>query len=89
MKYTVKDFNKLVEIFYNLSQKSSMSEVTVDDIKGLLDYPINVIQEFMNAVKSIKETDEEKIKDQLYGIKAYVLIRMNLVDMMENQNTDI
>lgn len=82
MKYTVKDTQNLIDIFANLSESNFDKDVIKDELTKLTKYPTNVINEFLKGVGAIKEND---IEDKYMGILGYITMRMNLVDLF-NQN---
>ncbi len=82
MKYTVKDTQNLIDIFANLSESNFDKDIIKDELAKLTKYPTNVINEFLKSVDLIKEND---IEDKYMGILGYITLRMNLVDLF-NQN---
>ena len=82
MKYTVKDTQNLIDIFANLSESNFDKDIIKDELAKLTKYPTNVIDEFLKSVGSIKEND---IEDKYMGILGYITMRINLVDLF-NQN---
>lgn len=82
MKYTTKDTQNLIDIFANLSESNFDKDIIKDELAKLTKYPTNVIAEFLKSVDLIKEND---IDDKYMGILGYITLRMNLVDLF-NQN---
>lgn len=82
MKYIVKDTQNLIDIFANLSESNFDKDIIKDELAKLTKYPTNVIDEFLKSVGAIKEND---IEDKYMGILGYITLRMNLVDLF-NQN---
>lgn len=82
MKYTVKDTQNLIDIFANLVDSNFDKDIIKDELAKLTKYPTNVIAEFLKSVDLIKEND---IEDKYMGILGYITMRMNLVDLF-NQN---
>lgn len=75
LKYTSKDFDKIMNAFVNIAKGvEGKKQITVEDFKDLLDYPTEVLEIFL---KSIVLFNDYQIKNKYIGIKCYILMRMN------------
>ena len=77
LKYKTSDVWKMVDAMVNLTNKHQIKDVTFEDLVPLLDYPTEVIQEFLKAVGDLKEVN----KDNIQGVIGYIVIRLNLAIM--------
>jgi len=75
--YTPKDVEILVDAFVNISKKG-IENVKAEDFSDLLEYPENVVQEFVNCIR-VLPTTENYIKEHYNAILVYIAIRLNLV----------
>ena len=76
MKYKTNDVLKLIDVFHNLSEKRE--EGLEEAISSLVDYPLNVIQAFLDGMNSI---DPKVAEENYWGTIGYLVLRINLVDM--------
>lgn len=76
MKYKTSDVLKLIDVFHKLSEKRE--EGLEEAISSLVDYPLNVIQAFLDGMNSI---DPKVAEDNYWGTIGYLVLRINLVDM--------
>jgi hypothetical protein len=58
----------------------------MEELEKLVDYPENVLKEFLQSINAIGENltgkdkfDEEYLKENYYGVLGYIAIRLNLV----------
>lgn len=78
LKYKAKDTQNLVDIFANLNESNFDKEVIKTELEKLTQYPTNVIEEFLECVKLLKEDDINE--DKYMGVIGYITMRLNLVD---------
>lgn len=76
MKYKTNDVLKLIDVFHKLSEKRE--EGLEEAISSLVDYPLNVIQAFLDGMNAI---DPKVAEDNYWGTIGYLVLRINLVDM--------
>lgn len=77
LKYSSKDVCKLIDIFYNLSREIKDTDKLAVEIEKLTQYPINVINVFLNCVSNLTET---QIKENYMGVIGYITMRLNFVE---------
>ena len=79
MKYKNKDFQTILNAFCRLSDDFSNKEkVNTDSLRTLCDYPVDVLEEFLNAMSAVKP---EQVENSPQAVAVYVLMRMNMVEM--------
>lgn len=84
--YGINDVIKMTEAFSNISENRDNPEKCMEELEKLVDYPENVLKEFLQSINAIGENltgkdkfDEEYLKENYYGILGYIAIRLNLV----------
>ena len=82
MKYTVKDVENMIDTFGEIVENKDSPEVVIEELEKLIDYPIPVLQEFLNCMEifSKKTNDEEFLKENYWGVIGYVVMRLNLIE---------
>lgn len=79
MKYKHKDFQIILNAFCHLSDDFLNKEkVNTDNLRTLCDYPVDVLEEFLNAMLVV---NPEQIENCPEVVEIYVLMRMNVVGM--------
>ena len=76
LKYKTNDVLKLIDVFHKLSEKRE--EGLGEAISSLVDYPLNVIQAFLDGMNNI---DPKVAEENYWGTIGYLVMRINLVDM--------
>lgn len=91
LKYTVKDVEKMIDTFGEIIEKKDSPEDIIEELKKLIDYPIPVLQEFLNCMEifSKKTNDEEYVKENYWGVIGYVVMRLNLIEDPVNDGQEI
>lgn len=79
MKYKTDDVLKLIDVFHNLSEKKE--EGLDEAISSLVDYPLNVIQAFLDGMNSIGRICPKVAEENYWGTIGYLVLRINLVDV--------
>ena len=79
LKYTSKDTEKLIDVFASIfDNKDNYSELHKEMLK-IVDYPISVIQEFLNCMTALESKNQDFLKENYVGVIGYITIRLNLV----------
>lgn len=91
MKYTVKDVENMIDTFGEIVEKKDSPEDVIEELKKIIDYPIPVLQEFLNCMEifSKKANDEEYVREYYWGIIGYVVMRLNLIEDPVNDGQEI
>ena len=91
MKYTVKDVENMIDTFGEIIEKKDSPEDIIEELEKLIDYPIPVLQEFLNCMEifSKKTNNEEYVKENYWGVIGYVVMRLNLIEDPVNDGQEI
>lgn len=91
LKYTVKDVEKMIDTFSEINDKKDSPENVIEELKKLIDYPIPVLQEFLNCMEifSKRTNDEKYLKENYWGVIGYVVMRLNLIEGSVNDGQEI
>jgi len=79
LKYTTKDVEKMIDSFAIISENKENVEVLRNEMIKLVDYPVNVIQEFLKCMHVLSNKDENFLKKNYTGVIAYITLRLNFV----------
>lgn len=79
LKYSLKDTEKLIDVFETLSKKRNNPQELENEIIQLMDYPVSIIQEFLKCIEVLDNKDENYLRENYIGIVAYITFRLNLV----------
>jgi len=83
LKYTSKDTEKLINVFASIAdKKDNISELGKEMLK-LINYPVPVLQEFLNCMTALEKKDEKFLKENYVGAIGYITLRLNLVTMLK------
>ena len=80
LKYNSKDTEKMINVFTALAEKQDNPTEISNEIVKLLNYPVPVLQEFLNCMEILGKHDENYIKENYMGVIGYVTLRINLVE---------
>lgn len=80
LKYNSKDTEKMINVFAVLAKKQDNPIAISNEIVKLLNYPVPVLQEFLNCMEILGKYDENYIKENYMGVIGYVTLRINLVE---------
>jgi len=81
LKYTIKDTEKLLDVFSNIQEKKETKNIKLVDLEPLLNYPNEVLEEFLKCMCDLDTANhtETYIKEHYDAIMAYVTMRLNFV----------
>ena len=79
MKYKSSDIEKMIDVFAEISGNKNNPEKIADEIKKLVDYPINAINEFLHCMEILEGKDENYLKENYWGIVGYITLRLNFI----------
>lgn len=78
-KYKSSDVEKMVDVFASISEnKNNPTEVYNEMIK-LIDYPVNVLQEFLKCMEILADKDQNYLTENYIGVIGYIALRLNFV----------
>ena len=80
LKYTSKDTENLIDVFASIADKRNNPEELYKEMLKIVDYPVPVLQEFLNCMTAIEKKDEKFLKENYMGAIGYITIRLNLVN---------
>lgn len=83
LKYNFDDYKKMVDVFATIVDKNTKKEEDLKELEKLLDYPTHVIKAFLDSMNVIKDKGEDYVKDNFWGIAAWVVLRMNFAKPIE------
>jgi hypothetical protein len=80
LKYTSKDTEKLIDVFASIADKRNNPKELYNEMIKIVDYPVPVLQEFLNCMTALEKKDEKFLKENYMGAIGYITIRLNLVN---------
>lgn len=80
LKYTSKDTEKLIDVFASIADKRDNPEELYKEMLKIVNYPVPVLQEFLNCMTTIENKNQEFIKENYMGAIGYITIRLNLIN---------
>jgi len=82
LKIKTSDVEKMIDAFATISVNKDNSTVLYNEMIKLVDYPVNILQEFLKCMTLLSEQfNDDDIKTKYNGIIAYVTMRLNLVNI--------
>ena len=80
LKYTSKDTEKMIDVFASIADKRDNPEELYKEMLKIVDYPVSVLQEFLNCMTALNNKNQEFLKENYIGVIGYITIRLNLVN---------
>ena len=80
LKYTSKDTEKMIDVFASIADKRDNPEELYKEMLKIVDYPVPVLQEFLNCMTTLENKNQEFLKENYIGVIGYITIRLNLVN---------
>jgi hypothetical protein len=80
LKYTSKDIEKMINVFASIADKKDNSKELYKEMLKIIDYPIPVLQEFLNYMTALNDENQEFLKEHYRGVIGYITMRLNLVN---------
>ena len=80
LKYTLDDTEKLIDVFASIQEENGKLTELRDEILKLIDYPVQVIQEFLKCMEALDDKSQDYLIKNYKGIIGYVTMRLNLVE---------
>lgn len=79
LKYTSKDTKKLIDVFASIADKEDNPEELFKEMLKIINYPVPVLQEFLNCMIALENKNQKFLKENYTGIIGYITMRLNLV----------
>ena len=80
LKYTSKDTEKMIDVFASITDKKDNTEELYKEMLKIVNYPVPVLQEFLNCMTTLENKNQEFLKENYMGVIGYITIRLNLVN---------
>ena len=81
LKYTSKDTEKMIDVFASIADKRDNPEELYKEMLKIVDYPVPVLQEFLNCMTLLEKKDEKFLKENYIGIIGYITLRLNFINI--------
>ena len=80
LKYTSKDTEKMIDVFVSIADKRNNPKELYNEMIKLIDYPVPVLQEFLNCMTVLNDKNQEFLKENYMGVIGYITLRLNLIE---------
>jgi len=80
LKYTSKDTEKMIDVFASIADKRDNPEELYKEMLKIVNYPVPVLQEFLNCMTALNNKNQEFLKENYMGVIGYITIRLNLIN---------
>ena len=80
LKYTSKDTEKMIDVFASIADKRDNPSELYKEMLKIVDYPVPVLQEFLNCMTVLNDKNQKFLKENYTGVIGYITIRLNLVN---------
>ena len=80
LEYTSKDTEKMIDVFASIANKRNNPEELYKEMLKIVDYPVPVLQEFLNCMTALEDKNQKFLKENYMGVIGYITIRLNLVN---------
>lgn len=81
LKYTSKDAEKMIDVFASIADKKDNPEELYKEMLKIIDYPVPVLQEFLNCMTALNDKNQEFLKENYMGVIGYITLRLNLINI--------
>ena len=78
LEYTSKDTEKMIDVLASIADKDNPEELYKEMLK-IVNYPVPVLQEFLNCMTALNDKNQEFLKENYVGIIGYITMRLNLL----------
>ena len=80
LKYTSKDTEKMIDVFTSIVDKKDNPREWYKEMLKIVDYPVPVLQEFLNCMTVLEKKNEKFLKENYMGVIGYITLHLNLVN---------
>ena len=77
--YKSSDVEKMIDVFASISEKKNNPTEVYNEMIKLIDYPVNVLQEFLHCMEILEDKDQNYLKENYMGVIGYITLRLNFV----------
>jgi hypothetical protein len=81
LKYTSKDTEKMIDVFASIADKKDNPEELHKEMLKIVDYPVSVLQEFLNCMTALNNKNQEFLKENYMGVIGYITLRLNFINI--------
>ena len=81
LKYTSKDTEKMIDVFTSIADKKDNPKELYKEILKIVDYPVPVLQEFLNCMTALNDKNQEFLKENYMGVIGYITLRLNFINI--------
>lgn len=81
LKYTSKDTEKMIDVFASIADKKDNPGELYKEMLKIVDYPVPVLQEFLNCMTALNNKNQEFLKENYMGVIGYITLRLNLTNI--------
>ena len=81
LKYTSKDTEKMIDVFASIADKKDNPEELYKEMLKIIDYPVPVLQEFLNCMNALNNKNQKFLKENYMGVIGYITLRLNLINI--------
>ena len=81
LEYTSKDTEKMIDVFASIADKRDNPEELYKEMLKIVDYPVPVLQEFLNCMTALNYKNQEFLKENYMGVIGYITLRLNLINI--------
>lgn len=81
LKYTSKDTEKLIDVFASITDKKDNPDELYKEMLKIVNYPVQVLQEFLNCMTALNDKNQEFLKENYMGVIGYITLRLNLINI--------
>jgi hypothetical protein len=79
LKYTSKDTEKMIDVFASIADKRDNPEELYKGMLKIVNYPVPVLQEFLNCMTVLENKNQDFLKENYTGVIGYITMRLNLI----------
>lgn len=80
LKYTTSDIEKMIDVFASISENKENPDKVYNEMIKLIDYPVNILQEFLHCMEILESKDQNYLKENYQGVIGYITLRLNFVN---------
>lgn len=78
LKYKSTDVEKMIDVFSEISENKDNQTKVMEELQKLINYPVNVLQEFLHCMEILESKDQNYLKENYLGVIGYITLRLNL-----------
>ena len=80
LKYKTSDIEKMIDVFSSIAENKDNPVEVYNEMIKLIDYPINILQEFLHCMEILSNKDQNYLKENYMGVVGYITLRLNLLN---------